>query len=168
MRQVAIHTKNYVNAATTNILSSNTLPVEENRNMLRHINSQLPLIMHLPISSEDTLHFYQYFKTHLLIADGQLLLLINEHIQDRAQQLQIYEIFNLPVTHSDISAQYKINNKYMGVTYDETKAVVITKQQYLTCLHTNGQFCKIDTLFQPFTNPPSCITTLYAKNDQEI
>ena len=84
--------------------------------------------MHLPISLDDTLHFYWYLKMHMLMAYGQFLLLINIPIQDRPQQLQIYEIFNLPVPQSDISAQYKINSRYMGVTYDETQAVMVTMQ----------------------------------------
>ena len=50
---------------------------------------------------------------------------------NRAQQLQICEIFNLIVPHSDISAQYKISYKYIGATYDEMKAVVIMDQQYI-------------------------------------
>ena len=41
MRQVAIQTMYYINAATTNILSPNILPVEVLRNILRHIESQL-------------------------------------------------------------------------------------------------------------------------------
>ena len=52
-----------------------------------------------------------------------------------AQQLQIYEIFCLPVPHSNISTQYKINHKYIGVTDDETKAVAITDEQYIACQH---------------------------------
>ena len=56
----------------TNILPPNILPVDELRRMLRHIESQLPSIMHLPISSDDTLHFYQYLKTHVLKADRQI------------------------------------------------------------------------------------------------
>ena len=48
------------------------------------------------------------------------------------------------------------------------QAVVITKQQYSTCLHANGQFCKTDAPFQALTNPPSCIAALFAKNNQEI
>ena len=54
------------------------------------------------------------------------------------------EIFSLPAPHHDVLAQYKINNKCILITYDETQAVVITEQQYSTCLHANGQFCKID------------------------
>ena len=42
MRQVAIHKMDYVDAATTNILSTYILPEEELRNMLRHIKSKLP------------------------------------------------------------------------------------------------------------------------------
>ena len=72
MRQVATHTMNYVHAAMTNILSPNILPVEELRDMLRHIKSQLPSIIHLPISWDDTLHFYQYLKMHVLLRDGHL------------------------------------------------------------------------------------------------
>ena len=113
IRQVAIHTVNYVDAATTNILSPDILPVEDLPNMLGHIESELPSTVHLPISSDDILHFYWYLSTHVLIAEGQFLLLINVPIQYRAQQLQIY-LFNLPVPHSNLSSQYKINHKYIG------------------------------------------------------
>ena len=58
MRQVAIHMMNYVGAATTNVLSPDTFPVEDLRNMLRHIEFELPSMMHLPISLDNTLHFY--------------------------------------------------------------------------------------------------------------
>ena len=84
--------------------------------------------MHLPISLDDILYFYHYLKTHVLIAEGQFLLLIDVPIQNRAQQLQIYEVFNLPVSHSNLSVQYKINHRYIRVTYDETKAVAIMDQ----------------------------------------
>ena len=162
------HTMDYVIAAMTNILSPDILPLEELRSMLRHIELQLPSIMHLPISLDDKLHFYWYLKTHVLVADGHFLLLIDVPIQDRAQQIQIHEIFNLQVPHGNVSAQYKIDNKYVAVTYDETLAVMITEQQYSICLHANGEFCKIDAPFQTLTNLPSCIAALYTKNDKEI
>ena len=47
MRQVAIHTMDYVNAASTSILSLNILPVEELRNMFRQIES-LPTFNNTP------------------------------------------------------------------------------------------------------------------------
>ena len=89
MRQVAIHMMDYVDAVTTNILSPDILPVEDLRIYSRHIESELPSTMHLPISLENTRHSYQYLNTHVLIADGQFLLLIDVPIQNRAQQLQI-------------------------------------------------------------------------------
>ena len=58
MRQVVIHTIDYVDATKTNILSPDILSVEDLRSMLRHIESELPSKMHLPISLDDTLHFY--------------------------------------------------------------------------------------------------------------
>ena len=87
MRQVAIHKMDYVDAATTNKLSPDILPVEDLRNMFRHIQSELLSTMHLSISLDDTLHFYQYLNTDVLI-EGQFLLLIDVHIQNRTQQLQ--------------------------------------------------------------------------------
>ena len=94
MRQVAICMMDYVDAATTNILSPDMLPVEDLRSMLRHIESEPTSTMHLPVSSDDTLHFYWYLNTHALIAEGQFLFLIDVPIQNRAQQFQIYEVFN--------------------------------------------------------------------------
>ena len=58
MRQVAIHMMDYVDAATTNVLLPDILPVEDLRNMLRHMESELPSMMHLPISLDKALHFY--------------------------------------------------------------------------------------------------------------
>ena len=168
LSQVAIHTMDYVDAATTNVLSSYILPVKDLRSMLRHIESELCWTMYLSISSDDTLHFYWYLNTQVLIAEGQFLFLTDVPIQNRAQQLQIYEVFSSPVSHSNLSAQYKINHSYMGVTYDETKAVAITDQQYIACQHASGQFSRVNAPFQPLRNPPSCITALYAKNDQTI
>ena len=133
MRQVAIHTMDNVDAATINILSPDILPVKDLRSMLRHIESELLSTMHLPISLDDNLHFYQYINTHVLIAEGQFLFFINVPIQNRAQQLQIYDVFNLPVLHSNLSSPYKINHRYIGITYDETKAVAIMDQQYIAC-----------------------------------
>ena len=89
--------------------------------------------MHLLISLDDILHFYQYLNTHVLIADRQLLLLVDVPIQNREQQLQTYEVFSLPVPHSNLSAKYKIQHRYIGVTCDETKVVSITVQQSIVC-----------------------------------
>ena len=75
----------YIDAATTGILSPHVLPVEDLRKMLWHIEKTLPLTMHLPVSSEDTLHFYRYLHTHISIADEQFLLLIDVPIQDCTQ-----------------------------------------------------------------------------------
>ena len=66
MRQVAIHIMDYMDAATTNVLPPNILSVEDLRSMLQHIESELPTTMHLPISLDDQLHFYQYLNTHVL------------------------------------------------------------------------------------------------------
>ena len=83
MKQVSIHTVDYFDAATTNILSPDILPVEDLRSMLQHIESELSSTMYLSISSDDTLHFYWCVNTHVLIAEGQLVLLINVPIHNR-------------------------------------------------------------------------------------
>ena len=47
-------------------------PMGDLREMLSHIEETLPLMLHLPISSEDVLHFYRCLFTHVLIADEQI------------------------------------------------------------------------------------------------
>ena len=71
MKKVTTHIIDYVDATTPNILSPDTLPVKELKGMLRHIEPQLPSIMHLSILSDNTLHFYRYLKTHVLVAEEQ-------------------------------------------------------------------------------------------------
>ena len=46
-----MHTMDYIDAATTGILSPHFSPVEDLRTMLIHIEEALPSNMHLPVSS---------------------------------------------------------------------------------------------------------------------
>ena len=153
----------YIDTATTGTLSLHILPIMDLKKMLSHIKETLPSTLHLPISSEDTLHFYCYLCTHVLIASRQFLLLIDVPIQDWSQQLSIYKIFTLDIPHGNFTVHYDISTKYRGITQDETMAVDISPQQFRICQEANGQFCTIPIPFQPLANPPSCITALYAK-----
>ena len=168
MREVTMHTMAYINADTTGIPSPHVLPVEDLRMMLVHIEEVLPLTMHLPDSSEDTLHFYGYLCTHILTADEQFLLFINVPIQNHAQQIEKYNVFNLVIPHTNFSACYNIDSKYLGTTYDKIKTEETSKQQFSICQRANRQFCSIDAPFQPLTNPPSCITAVCTKNNAGI
>ena len=124
--------------------------------------------MHLPIPSSDPLHFYRYLRTHVLVEENQFLLLIDVPIQDRAQQIQIHQIINLPVQVGNYSMKYTVETKCLGVTYDRTKAMDIPEEQFKLCKEANGQFCPLSTPLQPLTNPPSCVAALYTKNSREI
>ena len=163
MREITIHAMDYVDAATTGILSSHVLPVEDLRGMLIHIEETLTSPMHLPISSEDTLHFYRYLHTHVLTVDEQFLLLIDIPIQNCTQQFEIYEVFNLAIPHRDFSAHYNINNRYLGITHDEIKVVAISEDQFKTCQKANGQCYSLNTPLLPLANLPMCISALYTK-----
>ena len=153
MREVAIHTMDYIDAATTRTLSPHVIPVEDIRRMLLHIEETLPLTMHLPVSSEDAVHFYRYLCTHVLITDEQFLLVIDVPIQNCTQQLKIYEVFSLAIPDGNFSACYNINNRYLGITHDETKAVEISEDQFNTCQKANGKFCSLNTPMLPLANP---------------
>ena len=67
----------YINVATSGTLSPHVLPVIDLQRMLQHIADTLPPTLHLPISPEDTLHFYRYLCTHILIKNNQFLLLVD-------------------------------------------------------------------------------------------
>ena len=147
MRQVAMHAMDYIDGATTGILSPHVLSIEDLRKMLIHIEEALLSTMHLPVSSEDTLHIYRYLCTHVLIADKHFLLLIDVPIQDYAQQPKIYDVFNLVIPHENLSACYNIVNKYLGITDDETKAVEISEQQFSPCQMLMDNFVALIHLF---------------------
>ena len=158
----------YIDAATTGTLSPHILPIADLKQMLSHIEETLPLTMLLPVSSEDTLHFYRYIHTCILIANRQFLLLIDVPIQDHMQQLSIYKIFTLDIPHGCFTACYNVSNQYLGVTQDETMAVEISQHQLSICQEANGQFCNVYAPLQLLAHPPSCITALYTKNAASI
>ena len=72
----------YIDTATSGKLLPHVLPVVDLQKMLKHIADMLPPTLHLPLSPEDTLHFYRYLCTHVLIENKQFLLLIDVPIQD--------------------------------------------------------------------------------------
>ena len=117
MKQLANHILEYIDTATTGTLTPHLIPVPDLHQMLYQIESELPPNMHLPIPSSDPLHFYRYHRTHVLVEENQFLLLIDVPIQDRAQQIQIYQIINLPVPVGNYSMRYTMDTKYLGVTY---------------------------------------------------
>ena len=158
----------YIDAATSSILSPHVLPVADLCKMLQYINDTLPPTLHLPISPLDTVHFYRYLHTHVLIENKQFLLLIDIPIQDRACQITIHQVFTLDIPHGNYSAHYDINTQYFGVTKDTTMGLELSRTQFEVCKQANGQFCHISMPFQPLANPPTCIATLYAKSTANI
>ena len=102
-RTVSMHTMDCINAATTGTLSPHALPLMDLK-IIAHIEETLPSRLHLTVSSEDTLHFYRYLCTHVLITIKQLLLLMDVPIQDRSQQLSIYKVFTLDIPRGKFTA----------------------------------------------------------------
>ena len=130
---LSTRTLDYIDAATSGILSPHVLPVVDLKKMLQHIADTLPPTLHLPISPVDTLHFYRYLCTHVLIEDKQFLLLINIPIQDRACQITIHPVFILDIQHGNCSAHYDINTRYFGVTKDATMGLELSTTQFEVC-----------------------------------
>ena len=92
-----------------------------------------------------------------MIADEQLLLLINVPIQDHAQQLEIYKVFNLAIPHRNFLVQYSIQDRYLGIIHEETSAVEISEDQFKICQKANGPFCNLNTPLLPLASPPTCV-----------
>ena len=82
-------------------------------------------------------------------------------IQDHAQQIEIYEVFSLDILHGNYSLHYDIENKYLGITLDETSAIEISDNQFNTCKKANGQFCILNVPLLPLANPPTCLSSLH-------
>ena len=126
VQAVSTHTMEYINAATSEMLSPHFLPIIDLQKMLQHIADTLPPTLHLPISPEDTLHFYRYLRTHILIENKQFFLLVDVPIQDRSCQITIYQTLTLDIPQGNYSAHYDVNTKYFGVTKDATMAVELS------------------------------------------
>ena len=168
IQMVSTHAIDYIDAATSGTLSPHVLPVIDLQRMLQHIADTLPPTLHLPISPEDTQHFYRYLCTHVIIENKQFLLLIDLPIQDRSRQITIHQILTLDIPQGNYSAHYDVDTKCLGVTKDATMAVEFSTTQFQACQEANGQFCSITTPFQPLANPPSCIAALYVKSTVDI
>ena len=126
IQMVSTHTIDYIDAATSGTLSPHVLPVVDLQRMLQHIADTLPLTLHLPISPEDTQHFYRYLHTHILIENKQFLLLVLMPIQDRSRQITIHQILTLDIPQGNYSAHYDVDTKYLGVTKDSNMAVELS------------------------------------------
>ena len=98
------HTMDYIDAATSGVLSPHILPIMDLQKMLLQISDTLPITLHLLVSPDDTLHFYRYLWTHILITNKQFLLLTDVPIQDRSWQITIHEVFTLNIPHRNCSA----------------------------------------------------------------
>ena len=59
---VSAHTMDYIDVATSGTLSPHILPVVDLQRMLPHIADALSPTLHLPVSPDDTLHFYRYLR----------------------------------------------------------------------------------------------------------
>ena len=77
MKQIGMHGMDYIDPATSGILSPHVLSVEDLWEMLIHMEAELPSTMQLPISLDETLHFYRYLYTHVLVVEENFLLLID-------------------------------------------------------------------------------------------
>ena len=113
IRIVSTHTMDYIDAATSGTLSLHILPIMDLQKMLLHIEETLLSKLHLSVSSDDTLYFYRYLHTHILIANKQFLLLIDVPIQDRSQQMMIYKVFTLNIPHGNFTAHYNVTTMYL-------------------------------------------------------
>ena len=145
MREVALHTMDYIDAATTGILSPHVLPVDRSqRNAITHWRDTTFNHAFTDFIRQCTSLLQIPMHPHL---DCRWTVLITNPctpIQDHTQ-LEIYEVFNLAIPHENFSACYSINNRYLGMTHDETKAVEISEDQFKTCQKANRQFCSLNT-----------------------
>ena len=81
--------------------------------------------------------------------------------------MEVYEVFNLDVPHGNYSACYDIENKYLGITLDETSTIDL-EDQFKMCQKANGQFCILNAPLVLCANPPMCLSALYAKDKDSI
>ena len=70
IQTVSAHTMDYIDVATSGTLSPHVLLVIDLQRMLLHIGDSLSPTLHFLVSPDDTLHFYRYLCTHVLIENS--------------------------------------------------------------------------------------------------
>ena len=160
---VSTHTMDYIDAATSGTLSPHVLPVMDLQRMLKHTADTLQPTLHLPISPEDTLHFYRYLCTHVSIENKQFLLLIDMPILDGSRQITIHEILTLDIPHGNYSACYDVDTKYLGITRDATMAVELSTTQFRACQAAKQSILKHHHTFSAISKPTTLYSSLICK-----
>ena len=139
-----------VDAATTGTLSPHILPITDLKQMLSHIEETLPTTMHLPVSFEDTLHFYRYLCTHVIIANRQFLLL-TDFLQIRKTQRINIPLQIAPNVWILISAPSTVTTAITLICPGEPVKFITVKKP-IHILHTASSLqCYIATLLSTST-----------------
>ena len=126
-------------------------------------------MMYLSISSDNTSHFYWYLNSHVLIGDGTVPAMHwFGHKKTECNSFQIYEVFSLPVPHSNLSAEYKVIYKYIydNIWWDKGSCHHKSAVQNLST-------CQWTVLQDKCTIPTPCKPTIMCyshicQNDQAI
>ena len=72
------------------------------------------------------------------------------------------------IQHMEISQHVMTYKQVFGIVLDETSAIEISKDQFKTCQKANRQFCILNTPLLRPANPPTCVSALYAKDNDSI
>ena len=99
MREITLHTMDYIDAATTGTLSLHILPVQDLRKMLKYIEETLPSMMHLPNNLWWHSTFLQISMHPHPNHRWTISIIEDMPIQGHTQQVEIYEVFNLDIPH---------------------------------------------------------------------
>ena len=142
-----------------------SLPVIDLHRMLQHIANTLPPTLHLPILPEDTLHFYRYLHTHVLIENKWFLLLIDVPIQDRSRQITIHQILTLDIPQGSYSAWCDVDTKYLGSYQGSTMAVELSTTQFQACQEANGSILQHRHIFPTISKPTILYSSIICKED---
>ena len=141
IRTVSIHIMDYIDATMTGTLSPHILPIMVLKKILSHTEETLPSTLHIPVSSEDTLHFYQYLHMHVLITNKQFLLLIDVQIQvfpSTKFSLWIFHMVILQLTTTSILSISELHKmKPCQWKSHHTSSAFVKKQMdsFVTFLH---------------------------------
>ena len=63
---------------------------------------------------------------------------------------------------------YDIDTKYLGITYDETRAVEILDQQFITCQQANRQFAALTLLSNHLPTHPHVLQLSMPRTKQGL
>jgi hypothetical protein len=139
-------------------------------NIIRDVQGSLPQDASLPysIESKNLIQYYRQLFAVFLPDKNSFHVLTALPIVTETQAYNLYEPIVMPTQSENMSftATYNLEEKYLAMAKDHSVYALVSEMEAMECMKTD--FCNIRSPYYRTTGSPSCLSSLYLKNEDLI